>query len=183
MSKIKIWLAACVSAWALLPAAPAAARPPSEESVARLMAVQDMEASLNKLLPATYALMEEEFRRDLQRRGYSEAQQKAWRRTVFPLIEQAVQRAIGSPDLHREMKTVLERAVRETYSQEEVDALLAFYDSPAGQSLLRKQGQLTALIAGQVQSLAAHHTEAEFNRARPQIERAWRRIDPGFDSK
>ncbi|MDO4693202.1 MAG: DUF2059 domain-containing protein [Eikenella sp.] len=174
------WLAAGVSVLGLLLAVPAAARPPSEESVARLMAVQNMEAGLSELLPAMSALMAEQFRNDLQRRGYSEVQQNAWRKTVFPLIDQAVQRAIGSPELHREMKAVFAQAVREIYSQEEVDALLAFYDSPTGQSLLRKQGRLTALIAGQVQSLGVRYTEAEFKRARLQIERAWRQVDPDF---
>lgn len=180
MNKINLFLAACLPALGLLSAAPAAAQPPSEESVVRLMAVQNMEASMRQMLPAASAVMEEEFRRDLQRRGYSEAQQNTLRKTVFPLIDQALQRAMSSPQLHSEMKAVVRQALRETYTQEEVDALVAFYASPAGQSLLRKQGQLTTLIMTRIRSLGVRYTEAEMNRIRPQIERAWRQVDPDF---
>lgn len=180
MNKINLFLAACLPTLGLLSAAPAAAQPPSEESVARLMAVQNMEASVRQMLPAASAVMEEEFRRDLQRRGYSEVQQSTLRKTVFPLIDQALQRAMSSPQLHSEMKAVVRQALRETYTQEEVDALVAFYASPAGQSLLRKQGQLTTLIMTRIRSLGVRYTEAEMNRIRPQIERAWRQVDPDF---
>lgn len=63
-----------------------------------------------------------------------------------PLVAEIIEIMI-IPEFHKQMPVWLDAAAQlyaKNYSEEELDALVAFYESPAGQSILKKQPQVMA---------------------------------------
>ena len=58
-----------------------------------------------------------------------------------------------------------------TYTQEEVDAMIAFYGTPIGQSVLRKQGEFAKTYMPSLISMIDKHNQQAFQRLWPDLQR------------
>jgi len=118
---------------ALVTSLGAHAAPASEESVERLLAATNAEA----LMPSIYAGMEQLMRQSMQQavkgKPLTAEQQRAL--DAAPSKFAAVMKDEMS---WQKLKPKYVQLYRETFEQEEVDGLLAFYASPAGQAMLTK---------------------------------------------
>ena len=52
----------------------------------------------------------------------------------------------ATPEFRGRLKKIVMQEMKTTYTQEEVDAMTAFFDTPVGQSLIRKQAAFTRKI-------------------------------------
>ena len=74
------------------------------------------------------------------------------------------------------MREISRDAMRQTYTQEEVDAMITFYHTPAGQSVLNKQGDLTKTMMPPMMRLISQRYEQVSQRLTPQFRREVDRI-------
>jgi hypothetical protein len=145
---LKKHLAAALLGCAL--ALPAQAAPPSDASIATLLSVTQS----NKMLDTMYASMEQSIRQGMQA--------AAGNRTLTPeqarIMELAPARLAS---LMREemswakMEPMVVQIYRESFDQAEVDGLIAFYQSPVGQSFVAKMPVVMQ------RSMEASHTQLQ----------------------
>jgi hypothetical protein len=131
-------------------ALPAHAAPPSDASIATLLAVTQS----NKMLDTMYASMEQSIRQGMQA--------AAGNRTLSPeqarIMELAPARLAS---LMREemswakMEPMVVQIYRDNFDQAEVDGLIAFYQSPVGQSFVTKMPVVMQ------RSMEASHTQLQ----------------------
>ena len=150
-------ICSCVAALALLAAAPAWAEPASAESVQKMMRVMKVVNSIPK-----HANISTE-----QRAQIEAVIQNAWQKYQ--------ERLTGDAELRKTVFASFQQLAQKYYTQQEVDALIGFYDSPLGQSILDKQGvmlgefmqSVPAIVDVKLQSMAretAREMEAEIRR-------------------
>lgn len=124
----------CGFALFLLGTSAALASPAKDTSVRELMAVmheRDLSRVLNKRIDA---MMDNAMRSSLEGRSPNPDEQKAidrMRRSMHALMNQF----IG----WKYLEPVFLRLYKETYSEEEIQGMLAFYRSPAGQAVIEKR--------------------------------------------
>lgn len=117
-----------------------AASAPSVESVERLLA----QAEFQRQAQALWSVVEREIRRrgdELLSAGSLDAQQAE--RSRAHLEELIAELKSKTPLAYKE---ALVRAYRQTFTQEEIDALTAWYGTPAGKAWVAKQPALAATI-------------------------------------
>lgn len=109
------------------------AAPPSAESIERLMAVTQAE----KLMERTLAAADQNLRQSLQQRFVGQTLSPEQRQVIDLLPTRFMTLMREELDWAR-LKPEFVRLYQEALDQEEVDGLIAFYASPAGQAVLRK---------------------------------------------
>jgi hypothetical protein len=109
------------------------AAPASQESVEALLAVTRTEAMMDSLYSGMDQLMRRSINQALQGKSLSAEQQRAL--DAVPTKFVAVMREEMS---WQKMKPQYVQLYRETFEQEEVDGMLAFYAGPAGKALINK---------------------------------------------
>lgn len=145
-------LMSALLALGLLAAATPAAAQASDESVERLLAITQAEQLADQVL----GQLEQSIRQ-----GLAAATQG---RTLSPAQAQVIERAPArlASALREElawsaMKPIHLAVYKESFSQEEVDGLIAFYQTPLGQATIRKlplvMQRTSALTQARVQSL------------------------------
>lgn len=118
---------------ALLASFAVQAAPASQESVEALLTVTKTEAMLDSLYAGMDKMMRQSISQSLQGKSLSEEQQRALDDVPTKFI--AVMREEMS---WQKIKPMYVQLYRETFEQEEVDGMLAFYASPAGKALINK---------------------------------------------
>lgn len=111
----------------------AQAVPASQESVETLLAVTRAEALMDSLYSGMDQMMRQSIQQAVQGQSISAEQQRML--DVIPEKFVAVMREEMS---WKKMKPQYVQLYRETFEQEEIDGMLAFYASPAGQALINK---------------------------------------------
>lgn len=131
-------------------ALPAQAAPPSDASIATLLAVTQS----NKMLDTMYASMEQSIRQGMQA--------AAGNRTLSPEQARIMELAPARlANLMREemswakMEPMVVQIYRDNFDQAEVDGLIAFYQSPVGQSFVTKMPVVMQ------RSMEASHTQLQ----------------------
>lgn len=118
---------------ALVTSLGAHAAPASEESVERLLAATNAEA----LMPSLYAGMDQMMRQTLQHLVKGKSLTAEQQRALDALPSKFV--SVMKDEMSwQKLKPKYIQLYRETFEQEEVDGLLAFYASPAGQAMITK---------------------------------------------
>ena len=134
-------ICSCVAALALLAAAPAWAEPVSVESVQKMMRVMKVESQFDNSLNSTLQMIGDQWVNSIPKRTDISAEQRARIEAVMRNAWQKYQaRLTGDPKLRTNVFARFQQLVQKHYTQQEVDALIGFYDSPLGQSILDKQG-------------------------------------------
>lgn len=169
-------ICSCVAALALLAAAPAWAEPASTESVQKMMRVMKVESQYDSALGSTLQMMRDQMVNSIPKHANISAEQRAQIEAVIQNAWQKYQeRLTGDAEVRKTIFTFSQQLAQKHYTQQEVDALIGFYDSPVGQSILEKQGMMKgevrsaipAMLNAKVQPIAQEirlEMEAEINR-------------------
>ena len=162
---------------ALLAALPAAAQTPSDESLNRLIELQNLPAQLRTAVPAATDFANQEITRSINSNTrLSPEQRAALQRASEQYVSGMNREVFQSEELLNQMRKISRDAMRQTYTQEEVDAMIAFYHTPAGQSVLNKQGDLTKTMMPPMMRLISQRYEQVSQRLTPQFRREVERI-------
>ena len=169
-------ICSCVAALALLAAAPAWAEPASAESVQKMMRVMKMESEFDNSISSIFQMMRDQMVNSIRNRTDISAEQRTQIEAVIRNAWQQYQeRLAGDAEVRKTIFTFSQQLAQKHYTQQEVDALIGFYDSPVGQSILEKQGvmlgefmqSVPAIVDVKLQSMAretAREMEAEIRR-------------------
>ena len=118
---------------ALLITLPAAAQTPSDESLNRLIELQNLPAQLRTAVPAATDFTNQEINRQINSNTcLSPEQRAALQRASEQYVSGMNREVFQSEELLNQMREISRDAMRQTYTQEEVDAMIAFYHTPAG---------------------------------------------------
>ena len=162
---------------ALLIALPADAQTPSDKSLNRLIELQNLPAQLRTAIPAATDFTNQEINRQINSNTrLSPEQRAALQRASEQYISGMNREVFQSEELLNQMREISRDAMRQTYTQEEVDAMIAFYHTPAGQSVLNKQGDLTKTMMPPMMRLISQRYEQVSQRLTPQFRREVNRI-------
>lgn len=162
---------------ALLIALPAAAQTPSDKSLNRLIELQNLPAQLRTAIPAATDFANQEINRQINSNTrLSPEQRAALQRASEQYVSGMNREVFQSEELLNQMREISRDAMRQTYTQEEVDAMIAFYHTPAGQSVLNKQGDLTKTMMPPMMRLISQRYEQVSQRLTPQFRREVDRI-------
>ena len=162
---------------ALLAALPAAARTPSDESLNRLIDLQNLPAQLRAAMPAATDFANQEIARRINDNTRLNPEQRAaLQRAAEQYVAGMNREVFQSEEMLNQMREIGRDAMRQTYTQEEVDAMIAFYRTPAGQSVLNKQGDLTKTMMPPMMRLISQRYEQVSQRLTPQFRREVERI-------
>lgn len=136
-------ICSCVAALVLLAAAPAWAEPASTESVQKMMRVMKMESEFDNSISSIFQMMRDQMVNSIRNRTDISAEQRTQIEAVIRNAWQQYQeRLAGDAEVRKTIFTFSQQLVQKHYTQQEVDALIGFYDSPVGQSILEKQGMM-----------------------------------------
>lgn len=136
-------ICSCVAALALLAAAPAWAEPASAESVQKMMRVMKVESQFDNSISSILQMMRDQWVNSIHNRTDISAEQRTQIEAVIRNAWQQYQeRLAGDAEVRKTIFTFSQQLVQKHYTQQEVDALIGFYDSPVGQSILEKQGMM-----------------------------------------
>ena len=136
-------ICSCVAALALLAAAPAWAEPASTESVQKMMRVMKVESQFDNSLNSTLQMIRDQMVNSIPKHANISAEQRAQIEAVIQNAWQKYQEQLtGDAELRKTVFTSFQQLAQKHYTQQEVDALIGFYDSPLGQSILDKQGMM-----------------------------------------
>ena len=156
-------ICSCVAALALLAAAPAWAEPASTESVQKMMRVMKVESQYDSALGSTLQMMRDQMVNSIPKHANISTEQRAQIEAVIQNAWQKYQeRLAGDAELRKTVFASFQQLAQKHYTQQEVDALIGFYDSPLGQSILDKQGMIIgeftqsvpAILDTRIQSMA-----------------------------
>jgi len=142
----------------LLPAA-AWAAPPSDEQVDRLLELAGVERELERMLPQLEATQEQMVRRMLPQPADPEREAAASR--ALEASRQSMRRMLA----WERLRPLYLDIYRRSYEAEDLEAIIAFYQSPAGQRLLEKQPVLVQNTLAAIQGLV----EPELLRLRDEL--------------
>jgi uncharacterized protein len=113
------------------------AAPPSDASVARLLEVSQAGKMMDSVFDQMDGFMKNSMRQVTKGKPLSAEEQAVMDRQQSKMI------AIMKEEFSwAKMKEPFTKIYRETFTQEEVDGLIAFYESPAGKALINKQPEL-----------------------------------------
>ena len=157
---------------ALLIALPASAQTPSDESLNRLIELQNLPAQLRTAIPTATDVTNQEINRSINgNTRLSPEQRAALQRASEQYVSSVNREVFQSEEMLNQMREISRNAMRQTYTQEEVDAMIAFYHTPAGQSVLNKQGDLTKTMMPPMMRLISQRYEQVSRRLTPQFRR------------
>ena len=165
-------ICSCVAALALLAAIPAWAEPASAESVQKMMRVMKMESEFDNSISSIFQMMRDQMVNSIRNRTDISAEQRTQIEAVIRNAWQKYQeRLAGDAELRKTIFTFSQQLAQKHYTQQEVDALIGFYDSSLGQSILDKQGvmlgefmqSVPVIVDVKLQSMA-REMEAEIRR-------------------
>jgi hypothetical protein len=118
-------------------AGPARAAPPSPESVDRLMVVMQVQSQLETTYAQVLPAMQSSMRQTLATQLKSDEAARLFD-AVLPRVNALLLEQLSWARL----KPDFARIYAETYSQDEIDGLIAFYGGPLGAALISKMPQL-----------------------------------------
>ncbi|TAA26832.1 DUF2059 domain-containing protein [Pseudoxanthomonas winnipegensis] len=115
------------------PAAPAPEAPASEASVRELLQVTDVRAMMRSMEDQVRATVGQSMQHAVQGQALNDAQRAILDRTGKQMVDVMLEQM-----RYDVMEPEYIRLYTESFSQADVDGMLAFYRSPAGQSMLKK---------------------------------------------
>ncbi len=136
-------LLACSAAWAQ----PAdAGKPPSDADVERLLVAARAQSLLDSMLPQMEAMQQQQLAQVTQGRELT-AQQREQLDRIQAKTTDILRRALA----WEEMRPLYIDLYKQTFSKQDVEAMVHFYESPAGRSLLDKTPALMQNLMSAIQ--------------------------------
>ena len=124
----------------------AAATPPSDADIERLLTASRAQNMLDAILPQMEAMQRQQFDRITAGKDLS-AEQKAEIERLHARTSDILRRSLS----WEEMRPLYIDVYKKTFTREDVRAMAKFYESPAGKSLLDKTPALMQNLMGAVQ--------------------------------
>jgi len=118
-------------------AAPAIAAPPSDPKIDQLLEISRAKASVEDMLPQIEASQRQLVEQIVEGQSFTDAQ-----RQVFESVMRKASTRMTQVMSWDKLEPMYRDLYRQTFSAEDVDALIEFYKTPAGQNLLDKTPQL-----------------------------------------
>ena len=132
----------------LLIACSAHAAPASEESIDKLLAITKTEALMESMYGSMEQVMRKSLAQAMQGKPVSEEQQRFLDGVPVRFV------AVMKEELAwAKLKPQFVQLYRDTFEQEEIDGLIAFYGSPAGQALIHKMPVVMQKSMAMMQSM------------------------------
>lgn len=97
------------------------------------------------------------------------AQQRQQLEDIFKKIETGLFKTINTPTLRQQLKHWFVASAQQIYTQQEVDAMLAFYGNPTGQSILKKQPELMKAYAEKITPVIVEVQQEFMRKQLPQL--------------
>ena len=124
----------------------AAATPPSDADIERLLTASRAQSMLDAILPQMEAMQRQQFDQITAGKDLS-SEQKAEIERLHARTSDILRRSLS----WEEMRPLYIDVYKKTFSREDVRAMAKFYESPAGKSLLDKTPALMQNLMGAVQ--------------------------------
>lgn len=150
-------LLAALSSVALLTTLGAQAAAPSQQSLQQLAKLSHIDQMFSETLKnggVDKQALQNMIRNGLARsgKGFTDLSQEK-RDHIVQLVEQFQQKMIDSintPETRQKVVDTFMQIAGKSYSQEEVKAMIDFYQTPTGQSILKKQPQVARAVLSQL---------------------------------
>jgi hypothetical protein len=113
------------------------AAPPSDQAIEQMMRVMQVEQMLNQMLTQTEAGMQTGMEQSLQQAMQGKTPTDAQKAQLVE-FEKKLSGILKDELSFAKMKDVYLQVYRETFTQEEITSIIAFYSSPAGKALVEK---------------------------------------------
>lgn len=131
---------------------------PTQASVIKLMQVMQMEKNLaqmqDAIKPQLTKMIEQSIAQSLAQNDKALNARQRIQLTV--LVQNYIQEMLDTtftPEYHQKVLAIATKVTQDTYTQAEVDAMIAFYDSPIGQSIITKQNTYAAKLMSEITPL------------------------------
>ncbi|WP_242678757.1 DUF2059 domain-containing protein [Psychrobacter pygoscelis] len=154
------------------------AQAPTDASIIKLMQVmrvdQQIEAIINGQQAAIEAINSQTQHRNQSSDDELKQRQREIRKQVQGLLGQYVKIMTGTIDDATDTESLTQAyiaAAKAYYTQAEVDAQIAFYDTPIGQSILDKQPQVVAAFLKQSMPDDMSETASQLSELLPQVKK------------
>ena len=161
---------------ALLIALPAAAQTPSDESLNRLIELQGSREQMLRVLHDSGNLIKQEISEEIRSDSNLTASQQAALVNALNRYNDNLYREVFSQDTWNEINKISRNFMRQLFTQEEVDAMIAFYSTPVGQSSIRKQYELSSIIMPSMHNLFQQRIDQANLHLLPEYKREVERI-------
>lgn len=129
----------------------AKAAPPSDESINRMMTVMHLDKMLDQMVTQVNNGMKTGMDQGLQQSLHGQELTAAQKAAVEKFKDQFTAMMKEEFSMNK-LKDVYLQAYRETFTQQEVDSITAFYSSPAGQAVVDKIPAVMQKAAAMTQS-------------------------------
>lgn len=113
--------------------APAAASPPSDSDINRLLAASRAQSMLDAMLPQMEAMQAQQFSQLTREQSFTPEQKQQLQR-----IQQRTSQTLREALSWSQLRPMYVDIYKQSFTREDVLAMAEFYESPAGQSLLDK---------------------------------------------
>ena len=133
--------------WAAAGPAIANDAPPSDESLREMFTLARVEETMNGAKPQLEAIITSSLQEVSQGKQITPERQAVMDRMREKLVA-AYNESFSFEPLH----LILIRVYQETYTQDEVDGLIAFYKTPAGQALINKSPLMAQNLISEMQA-------------------------------
>lgn len=174
-----IQVALISSGWLLT--LPVQAAQPSETSVEKLADVMHLEGTFNQLMKnglnpqVIQKIVADNLKMSPKHKSIT-PQQRQQLGKFFKTFQTELFSAINTPELRAQLKRQFIEAAQQFYTQKEVDAMLAFYDNPVGQSILKKQPQLMKAYSDKIIPFMIEKQQAFMREKLPQFKEEIKKI-------
>ena len=115
----------------------ATAAPPSDQSIEQMMRVMQVERMLNQMLTQMEAGMQTGMEQGLQQSLQGKTATDAQKAQIAE-FQKKLSGILKDELSFAKMKDVYLQVYRETFTQEEITSIIAFYSSPAGKAMVEK---------------------------------------------
>lgn len=151
---------------------PSSRQMPSDSSLEKLMVVQQFDKSLediNKQVQGMIAPILQKSFNNLPKNENLTAEQNVKIQKALENFIQDMIKEQSSPANRLKFKQAFIESAKATYSQQEVDAMIAFYGSPIGQQIVGKQSQFTASYMQKVINISQEQQLEMINTKLPKL--------------
>ncbi|MBH5330107.1 DUF2059 domain-containing protein [Eikenella sp. S3360] len=176
MSKTALPLLRVAALGLLLAALPAAAQTPSDESLNRLIELQGTREQMLEALSTNSTSIKQGIIEEINSdKNLTRSQQAALIQAINRYNDN-LYREVFSQDTWNEINKISRNFMRQLFTQEEVDAMIAFYSTPIGQSSTRKQYELASIMMPSMHNLFRQRIDQANRHLLPEYKREVERI-------
>lgn len=153
---------------------PEAIQVPSQTSLQKLIQVLQFDKGLNNQLQqskgmATQAI-QQMLKDTLQDSQLTPNQLQQIEQATSDLMQKMIDEQ-SRPELRQKMIDTYQETLKENYSQAEIDAMISFYSSPIGQSIVNKQSLVSQAYGQKIMPVMIASTQATMKKLTPEYQK------------